>query len=85
VLIHYIVNAGDTVSPEFMRALAERLPQHEDTFMTIAERIEQKGIQKGRMEEKQDIARQLQKMGMTPEQIRQATGLSDDELKKIAH
>ena len=37
------------------------------------------------MEEKQDIARQLQKMGMTPEQIRQATGLSDDELKKIAH
>ncbi|EIL7533238.1 Rpn family recombination-promoting nuclease/putative transposase, partial [Escherichia coli] len=28
VLIHYIVNAGDSVSPEFMRALAERLPQH---------------------------------------------------------
>ncbi|NVB66259.1 hypothetical protein GZ993_22800, partial [Salmonella enterica subsp. enterica serovar Infantis] len=28
---------------------------------------------------------QLQKMGMTPEQIKQATGLSDDELKKITH
>lgn len=40
VLIHYIVNAGDSVSPEFMRALAERLPQHEDKLMTIAERLE---------------------------------------------
>ncbi|HFU9945486.1 TPA: Rpn family recombination-promoting nuclease/putative transposase, partial [Escherichia coli] len=45
VLIHYIVNAGDSVSPEFMRALAERLPQHEDKLMTIAERLEQQGIQ----------------------------------------
>lgn len=50
VLIHYIVNAGDSVSPEFMRALAERLPQHEDKLMTIAERLEQKGRQEGRME-----------------------------------
>ncbi|WP_249923298.1 hypothetical protein [Escherichia coli] len=30
-------NAGDSVSPEFMRALAERLPQHEDKLMTIAD------------------------------------------------
>lgn len=81
VLIHYMVNAGDSPSPEFMRALAARLPQHEDKLMTIAERLEQKG----RLEEKQAIARQLQKMGMTPEQIKQATGLSDDELKKIVH
>ncbi|EFZ3204744.1 Rpn family recombination-promoting nuclease/putative transposase, partial [Shigella sonnei] len=93
VLIHYIVNAGDSVSPEFMRALAERLPQHEDKLMTIAERLEQKGRQEGRMEGRMEgalekalaIACQLQKMGMTPEQIKQATGLSDDELKKITH
>ncbi|EHG8771899.1 Rpn family recombination-promoting nuclease/putative transposase, partial [Salmonella enterica subsp. enterica serovar Kentucky] len=93
VLIHYIVNAGDSVSPEFMRALAERLPQHEDKLMTIAERLEQKGRQEGRMEGRMEgalekalaIACQLQKMGMTPEQIKQATGLSDDELKNITH
>ncbi|EFF7918695.1 hypothetical protein BUO55_005411 [Escherichia coli] len=61
--------------------------------MTLAERLKQEGIQKGRMEgrmegrleEKQDIARQLQKMRMTPEQIKLATGLSDDDLKKITH
>ncbi|EPW6347922.1 Rpn family recombination-promoting nuclease/putative transposase, partial [Escherichia coli] len=94
-----------SVSPEFMRALAERLPQHEDKLMTIAERLEQKGRQEGRMEGRMEghmegrmegrmegalekalaIACQLQKMGMTPEQIKQATGLSDDELKKITH
>ncbi|MDZ8658440.1 transposase, partial [Escherichia coli] len=69
-------NAGDSVSPEFMRALAERLPQHEDKLMTIAERLEQKGRQEGRMEGRMEgalekalaIACQLQKMGMTPEQ-----------------
>ncbi len=58
--------------------------------MTIAERLEQKGRQEGRMEGRMEgalekalaIACQLQKMGMTPEQIKQATGLSDDELEE---
>ncbi len=35
VLINYMVNAGEAPAPEFMRALAERLPQHEDELMTI--------------------------------------------------
>ncbi|EAA4192901.1 hypothetical protein DPK04_19710 [Salmonella enterica subsp. enterica serovar Mikawasima] len=64
-------------------------------LMTIAERLEQKGreegrkegLQKGRQEgaaeKAQAIARQLRNMGMTPEQIEQATGLSGAELKKL--
>ncbi|ELC2815948.1 Rpn family recombination-promoting nuclease/putative transposase, partial [Salmonella enterica] len=51
-------NAGEAPAADFMRALAERLPQHEDELMTIAQQLEQKarmeGIQigekKGRME-----------------------------------
>ncbi|MEG2263611.1 MAG: Rpn family recombination-promoting nuclease/putative transposase [Acinetobacter sp.] len=50
ILIHYMVNAGEAPAPEFMRALAERLPQHEDELMTIAQQLEQKGIEKGRAE-----------------------------------
>ncbi|EHX2188045.1 Rpn family recombination-promoting nuclease/putative transposase [Salmonella enterica subsp. enterica serovar Kedougou] len=81
VLIHYMMNASEFLSQEFMQGLAARLPQHEEKIMTLAERLEQKGeIKKAR-----EIARQLQKMGMTPEQIKQATGLSDAELKKIIH
>ncbi|HGT5730304.1 TPA: hypothetical protein ACM390_004898 [Escherichia coli] len=53
--------------------------------MTIAERLEQKGRQEGALEKALAIACQLQKMGMTPEQIKQATGLSEAELKKIIH
>ena len=47
ILIHYMVNAGEAPAPEFMRALVERLPQHEDELMTIAQQLEQKGIEKG--------------------------------------
>ncbi|WP_413247223.1 hypothetical protein [Salmonella enterica] len=63
--------------------------------MTIAERLEQKGREEGRKEDLQEgrqegaaekaqaIARQLRNMGMTSEQIEQATGLSGAELKKL--
>ncbi|ECD5052066.1 hypothetical protein E1L13_24715 [Salmonella enterica subsp. enterica serovar Everleigh] len=64
-------------------------------LMTNAERLEQKGREEGRKEGLQEgrqegaaekaqaIARQLRNMGMTPEQIEQATGLSGAELKKL--
>ncbi|EHG4046986.1 transposase, partial [Salmonella enterica] len=54
---------------------------HEDELMTIAERLEQKGQKEKALE----IAVRLQKMGLPFEQIKQATGLSDAELKKIIH
>lgn len=53
--------------------------------MTIAERLEQKGKQIGRQEEAKKIAMQLLKMGMPPETVKQATGLSDEALKKLRH
>ena len=47
-LINYIVQAGDTADAEaFIRELASRVPQHGDELMTIAQQLEQKGIQKG--------------------------------------
>ncbi|MFX15485.1 hypothetical protein EE387_24430 [Salmonella enterica] len=68
-------------------------------LVTIAERLEQKGREEGReegrkeglqegrqegaAEKAQAIARQLRNMGMTSEQIEQATGLSSAELKKL--
>ncbi|EHJ8970266.1 hypothetical protein G6S35_002186 [Salmonella enterica] len=43
------------------------------------------GRQEGAIEEAQKIARQLQKMGMKPEQIKHATGLTEEELKRSSH
>ncbi|MCK7068969.1 Rpn family recombination-promoting nuclease/putative transposase [Enterobacter bugandensis] len=97
VLINYMVNAGEAPAPEFMRALAERLPQHEDELMTIAQQLEQKGMEKGiqlgrqegrdegKLEGKLEVARSLLKMGMSHESVLEATGLTADELAQIRH
>ena len=95
------LHAGEAPAPEFMRALAERLPQHEDELMTIAQQLEQKGIEKGRaegiqlgrqeghlegkLEGKLEVARSLLKMGMSRESVQEATGLSEDDLAQIRH
>lgn len=49
------------------------------------EKGKQEGRQEGAIERAQKIARQLQKMGMPFEAIREATGLTEEELKKIIH
>lgn len=47
-LVHYIVQAGETADAEaFVRELAQRVPQHGNALMTIAQQLEQKGIEKG--------------------------------------
>ncbi len=47
-LISYLVQAGEAVDSEvFVRELALRVPQHGDALMTIAQQLEQKGIEKG--------------------------------------
>lgn len=47
-LIHYIIQAGETADAEaFVRELASRAPQYKDNLMTIAQQLEQNGINKG--------------------------------------
>lgn len=55
VLIHYLLQAGESADSEaFVRELAQRVPQHGDALMTIAQQLEQKGIEKGRKEGRQE-------------------------------
>ncbi|EFS6522105.1 TPA: Rpn family recombination-promoting nuclease/putative transposase, partial [Salmonella enterica] len=101
VLINYMVNAGEAPAPEFMRALAERLPQHEDELMTIAQQLEQIGIEKGRAEGLQlgrqegrlegereatlKIARTMLQNGIDRFTVMKMTGLTEDDLAQIRH
>lgn len=39
VLFHYLLNGSEHVTVTFLQTLAQRLPQHEDNIMTLAERI----------------------------------------------
>ncbi|EMX5640063.1 Rpn family recombination-promoting nuclease/putative transposase, partial [Escherichia coli] len=95
-LFNYMVKECDSASPEFIRAMAERLPRHEDDLMTIAERLELAGIEKGRLEgiekgrqeerekalqENYASARRMQQMGISSEKIKQILQFSDDDLR----
>lgn len=55
--------------------------------MTIAQQLEQigidKGLQLGKIEGKREIARKLLQSGMPLEKIKEVTDLSDAELEKI--
>ncbi|MGU7133075.1 Rpn family recombination-promoting nuclease/putative transposase, partial [Salmonella enterica subsp. enterica serovar Glostrup] len=85
----------------FVRELAQRVPQHGDALMTIAQQLEQKGIEKGRAEGLQlgeqrgiekgereatlKIARTMLQNGIDRSTVMKMTGLSEDDLAQIRH
>ena len=101
-LVHYIVQAGETSDAEaFVRELAQRVPQHGDALMTIAQQLEQKGIEKGRAEGLQlgeqrgiekgrnegklEVARTMLENGIDRNTVMKMTGLSENDLAQIRH
>ncbi|EMF7823976.1 TPA: Rpn family recombination-promoting nuclease/putative transposase [Yersinia enterocolitica] len=88
--INYIIQVGDTANPEaFLRSLAHRLPQHEESLMTIAQKLEQKGEARGEAIGEKNatlkIARTMLANGLDRATVMKMTGLSDKELAQICH
>ncbi|HHL2458529.1 TPA: Rpn family recombination-promoting nuclease/putative transposase [Yersinia enterocolitica] len=88
--INYIIQVGDTADPEaFLRSLANRLPQHEESLMTIAQKLEQKGETRGEARGEKNatlkIARTMLANGLDRATVMKMTGLSDKELAQICH
>ena len=96
-LVHYIVQAGETSDAEaFVRELAQRVPQHGDALMTIAQQLEQKGIEKGiqlgeqrgiekgEREATLKIARTMLQNGIDRNTVMKMTGLTEDDWHKSA-
>ena len=97
-LVHYIVQAGETADAEaFVRELALRVPQHGDALMTIAQQLEQKGIEKGiqlgeqrgiekgRNEGQLEVARTMLSSGIDRSTVMKMTGLTEEDLAQIRH
>lgn len=101
-LVHYIVQAGETSDAEaFVRELAQRVPQHGDALMIIAQQLEQKGIEKGihlgeqrgiekgRSEGERQatlkIARTMLQNGIDRNTVMKMIGLTEDDLAQIRH
>ncbi|NUW67094.1 Rpn family recombination-promoting nuclease/putative transposase [Vibrio coralliilyticus] len=95
-LMEYIVQVGETSEVHhLMTTLAEQVPEHGETLMTIAEQLrrqgEEQGIQKGRQEGRQEglqeaqleIAKKMLLAGSELTFIQDVTGLSEDELTTL--
>lgn len=96
MLFHYMLQYGNTAEPGvFLRRLARRLPQYEETLMSIAQKLKQEGRQEGREEghleglqegsrrEALRIADSMLQNGLDKEMVQKITGLSADELKPL--
>ncbi|WP_311791952.1 MULTISPECIES: Rpn family recombination-promoting nuclease/putative transposase [Pantoea] len=101
-LVNYMLQAGETSDAKAMiRELAQRVPQHEDELMTLAQQLEQIGLKKGleqgleqglaqgrqlgEREASLNIARNLLKSGMDVLSVMKVTGLSEEDLQQIHH
>lgn len=101
-VINYMLQAGESRDPAaLINTLASRVPQHEETLMTIAEKLrlegeqrgiqkglqlgEQKGRQEGQREAALKIARTMLASGLDRALVMQMTGLTESELAQIRH
>ncbi|AIL13759.1 hypothetical protein IM40_10170 (plasmid) [Candidatus Paracaedimonas acanthamoebae] len=85
VTLSYIYEAADIKDEEeFMRTIREGLPSiDEDKIMTLAQKWEQKGLEKGRLEERNEVARSMFLKGIDPTLISEVTGLSEADISKL--
>lgn len=96
MLFHYMLQYGNTAEPGvFLRRLARRLPQYEETLMSIAQKLKQEGRHEGRQEGRLEglqegsrrealrIAGSMLQNGLDKETVQKITGLSADELKPL--
>jgi len=85
-LINYFSQAGQVKNAEnFVRKLAQRIPQYKETLMTIAEQLEQKGRNEGVKQGKFEVARTMLQKGLDDKMIMEMTGLNDKELAQCRH
>ncbi|WP_425393796.1 Rpn family recombination-promoting nuclease/putative transposase [Candidatus Arsenophonus triatominarum] len=99
-MFNYLIQEGNAQKPmEFITKIAKQSEKHEGALMTIAQQIEEmgiqigeeKGLQKGKIEgiqegEKQasmKIARQMLESGMDRQSVMKFTGLTDTEMSSL--
>ncbi|HGJ5866405.1 Rpn family recombination-promoting nuclease/putative transposase [Arsenophonus nasoniae] len=99
-MFNYLIQEGNAHKPmEFITEIAKQSEKHEGALMTIAQQIEeigiQKGLQRGKIEGIQEgmqkgeekatfkLAKQFLANGVDRNTVKISTGLSDEELDKL--
>ncbi|CAM4352927.1 MULTISPECIES: Rpn family recombination-promoting nuclease/putative transposase [Klebsiella] len=97
-LFNYLLQTGNARRfGRFIREVAQRVPQHRESLMTIAERLQEVGRRKGKREGRQEgrqegqhaealrIAQRMLDDGIPRETVAKITGLAADEIAALAH
>ncbi|MFV9375572.1 Rpn family recombination-promoting nuclease/putative transposase [Citrobacter portucalensis] len=88
-MFNYILQSDDESRfNEFIQEMAQRIPQHKEKLMTIAERLRldglqeglQRGLQQGKREAALRIAQTMLEQGIDRNMVLLVTGLSEEEL-----
>jgi len=83
-LVNYMMLAGEKKSIQpLLYELAQRVPKHGETLMTMAEELLQEGIQQGKRNTLLEVAKSMLEHGMNKATIVEITGLSQDELQQL--
>ncbi len=91
-LFNYLIQEGNAKKPmEFITEIAKQSEKHEGALMTIAQQIEemgiqigeQNGMQKGEKQASIKIARQLIEKGVERDIVKLSTGLTDTEMSNL--
>ncbi|WP_406704201.1 Rpn family recombination-promoting nuclease/putative transposase [Sodalis sp.] len=84
-LMYYIVGRGETSDTrQFLHTIAAQTQDYREDVMTIAEQLRQEGRQEGRQETTTELARKFLANGVDRSIVKLSTGLSDQELDKLA-
>lgn len=65
--------------------LAQRVPQHGEELMTLAEKLLSDGMRQGKQLALLDVAKTMLQRGFDFQTIMEMTGLSQDDLKQLQH
>jgi recombination-promoting nuclease RpnB len=89
-LLYYMSQEGESKDFEqFYSTLAKALPNYREDIMTLAQQLEQKGLQQGREEGRHEeaivIAKNLLGEGMSPQAVQRLTGLPEKEVMDLAN
>ena len=87
-LMMYILSAREDINEDDIKRVVEEVSKEgSEVVMTAAERLINEGVQKGKQEgiqeEKIKTAKNMIKIGMDDDQIKEVTGLLIKEIKKL--
>ena len=97
-LFNYLIHLGKVFRlGKFIREVAQRVPQHKEKLMTIAERLREvgrrqgkregrlEGVEEGQRAEALRIAQTMLAEGMALETVLRITGLSEADIRAVIH